>query len=66
MKQPEEQESGQEIILQENTHSFPGSIQTICMQKHEDENKAFVEMMNPVQESEYPTEESKWEKVQDR
>ena len=39
MKQPEEQESGQEIILQENTHSFPGSIQAICMQKHEHEQK---------------------------
>ena len=63
---PEEQESGQEIMLQENTHNLPGSIQAICMQEHENENKTLAEMMNPVQKSEYPTEEIKWEKVQDR
>jgi len=31
---PEEQESGQEIMLQEDTHNLPGSIQAICMQEH--------------------------------
>jgi len=33
---PEEQESGQERIIQDNTHSLSNNIQTMCLQKHKD------------------------------
>ena len=33
---PKEQESGQERIIQDNTHSLSNNIQTMCLQKHKD------------------------------
>ena len=35
---PEEHESGQERIRQENTHSLSDNIQTVYVKKQEDEN----------------------------
>ena len=55
---PEEWGSGQELVLlEENKKS--GSIQTICIQNHEDKNKTLTETRINVGESDYPTEESK-------
>ena len=56
---PKEQGSGLELVFQEENNGLSGSIQAICMQKHEDKNKTLMETRNYMGESDYPTEESK-------
>ena len=60
---PKEQGSGLELVFQEENNGLSGSIQAICMQKHEDKNKTLMETRNYMGESDYPTEESKKEFV---
>ena len=36
---PKEQGSGQELVFQEENNGLSGSIQAICMQKHEGKKK---------------------------
>ena len=60
---PEEQGSGQDLVFQEENNGFSGSIQAICMQKHEDKNKTLTEMRIYGREPDYPTEERRQEFV---
>ena len=56
---PEEQEAGQELVLPENDNNQSGSIPAIYLENHEDDDKTLEEAMKYIQESDYPTEESK-------
>ena len=58
---PKEQGSGQDLVFQEENNGFSGSIQAICMQKHEDKNKTLTEMRIYGREPDYPTEERRQE-----